>query len=102
MIRRPPRSTLFPYTTLFRSCFVGQENTARMNWRQKVNRRLVVVETDAPGPPTRIHYPHLGLAVEHRRVDDLGGSLRSEEHTSELQSRQYLVCRLLLEKKNNT
>jgi folate-binding protein YgfZ len=58
-----------------KGCFVGQENTARMNWRQKVNRRLVVVETDAPGPRTRVHYPELGLAVEHRRVDDLGGGL---------------------------
>ena len=58
-----------------KGCFVGQENTARMNWRQKVNRRLVVVETDAPGPRTRVHYPELGLAVEHRRVDDLEGAI---------------------------
>jgi folate-binding protein YgfZ len=58
-----------------KGCFVGQENTARMNWRQKVNRRLVVVETVAPGPRTRVHYPELGLAVEHRRVDDLAGAI---------------------------
>ncbi|HEX6660739.1 MAG TPA: folate-binding protein [Sphingomicrobium sp.] len=58
-----------------KGCFVGQENTARMNWRQKVNRRLVVVETDAPGPRTRVHYPELGLAVEHRRTDDLAGAI---------------------------
>jgi len=58
-----------------KGCFVGQENTARMNWRQKVNRRLVVVEADAPGPRTRVHYPNLGLAVEHRRVDDLEGAI---------------------------
>jgi len=58
-----------------KGCFVGQENTARMNWRAKVNRRLVVVETDAPGPRTRIHYPELGLAVEHRRIDDLAGAI---------------------------
>ena len=58
-----------------KGCFVGQENTARMNWRQKVNRRLVVVETDTPGARTRVHYPELGLAVEHRRMDDLGGAL---------------------------
>jgi folate-binding protein YgfZ len=58
-----------------KGCFVGQENTARMNWRQKVNRRLVVVETSAPGPRTRIHYPKLGLAVEHRRADDLEGAI---------------------------
>jgi folate-binding protein YgfZ len=58
-----------------KGCFVGQENTARMNWRQKVNRRLVVVEADAPGPRTRVHYPELGLAVEHRRTDDLDGAI---------------------------
>ena len=58
-----------------KGCFVGQENTARMNWRGKVNRRLVVVPADAPGPRTRIHYPELGLAVEHRRIDDLGEAI---------------------------
>jgi hypothetical protein len=58
-----------------KGCFVGQENTARMNWRQKVNRRMVVVEADAPGPRTKVHYPELGLAVEHRRVDDLEGAI---------------------------
>ncbi|WP_324748776.1 folate-binding protein [Sphingomonas sp. LY54] len=55
-----------------KGCYVGQENTARMNYRSKVNRRLVVVPADAPGARTRIHYPELGLAVEHRRVEDLG------------------------------
>ena len=55
-----------------KGCYVGQENTARMNYRQKVNRRLVVVPTQDSGPRTRAHYPELGLAVEHRRVDDLG------------------------------
>lgn len=59
-----------------KGCYVGQENTARMNYRSKVNRRLVVVPGDAPGPRTRIHYPELGLAVDHRRVDDLGAALR--------------------------
>ena len=58
-----------------KGCFVGQENTARMNWRQKVNRRLVVVEAAAPGPRTRVHYPDLGLAVEHRRTDDLDDAI---------------------------
>jgi folate-binding protein YgfZ len=58
-----------------KGCYVGQENTARMNWRQKVNRRLVVVPADAPGPRTRVHYPELGLAVEHRRTDDLGDAI---------------------------
>ena len=58
-----------------KGCYVGQENTARMNWRNKVDRRLVVVPTGTPGPRTRIHYPALGLAVEHRRVEDLDGAL---------------------------
>ena len=58
-----------------KGCYVGQENTARMNWRAKVNRRLVVVPADAPGPRARIHYPALGLAVEHRRIDDLEGAI---------------------------
>jgi folate-binding protein YgfZ len=58
-----------------KGCYVGQENTARMNWRSKVNRRLVVVPADSEGPRTRVFYPELGLAVEHRRVDDLAGAL---------------------------
>ena len=57
-----------------KGCYVGQENTARMNWRQKVNRRLVVVEARRAGARTRIDYPELGLAVDHRRVDDLAGN----------------------------
>jgi folate-binding protein YgfZ len=56
-----------------KGCYVGQENTARMNWRQKVNRRLVVVPASEPGPRTKAFYPERGLAVEHRRVDDLAG-----------------------------
>jgi folate-binding protein YgfZ len=58
-----------------KGCFVGQENTARMNWRQKVNRRLVVVPSEVPGPRVRVHYPELGLSVEHRRSDDLDGAI---------------------------
>jgi folate-binding protein YgfZ len=58
-----------------KGCFVGQENTARMNWRQKINRRLVVVETKESGPRARVLYEELGLAVEHRRVDDLEGAI---------------------------
>ena len=54
-----------------KGCYVGQENTARMNWRAKINRRLVVVPATAPGPRARIFYERLGLSVEHRRVDDL-------------------------------
>jgi folate-binding protein YgfZ len=58
-----------------KGCYVGQENTARMNYRNKVNRRLVVVPTDAPGERARIHYPELGFSVEHRRIDDLEGAI---------------------------
>ena len=61
-----------------KGCFVGQENTARMNWRQKVNRRLVVVPTTEEGPRTRLVYPDLGLAVEHRRANDLDGAIIPE------------------------
>ncbi|GAA4000203.1 folate-binding protein [Sphingomonas humi] len=57
-----------------KGCYVGQENTARMNWRQKVNRRLVVIPAREAGPRTKAFYPDLGLAVEHRRVDDLSGA----------------------------
>jgi tRNA-modifying protein YgfZ len=58
-----------------KGCFVGQENTARMNWRSKVNRRLLVVDTAERGPRTRVHYPEIGLAVEHRRIDDVQGAI---------------------------
>src|SRR2546422_7768860 len=76
MIRRPPRSTLFPYTTLFRSC----SSTARTT-RKPTNSALVS------------HQMLCGLCGSRR------SQVRSEEHTSELQSRLHLVCRLLLEKK---
>src|SRR3712207_6854856 len=84
MIRRPPRSTLFPYTTLFRS---GDDA-----------RRVEV------GVRPLAHARADRRADEPRRPRDEGGQRprRSEEHTSELQSRQYLVCRLLLEKKKHT
>lgn len=58
-----------------KGCFVGQENTARMNWRHKVNRRLVVVEADTPGPRSQINYPEIGLSVELRRIDALEGAI---------------------------
>ncbi|MEO6360986.1 MAG: folate-binding protein [Sphingomicrobium sp.] len=61
-----------------KGCFVGQENTARMNWRSKINRRIVVVETAERGPRTRVAYPDLGLSVEHRRVDDVGNAIIPE------------------------
>ncbi|CAA9505514.1 MAG: tRNA-modifying protein YgfZ [uncultured Sphingomonadaceae bacterium] len=58
-----------------KGCYVGQENTARMHYRGKVNRRLVVVPTTAEGPRTRAVHPELGLAVEHRRVEELDGAI---------------------------
>ena len=61
-----------------KGCYVGQENTARMNYRSKVNRRLVVVPTETAGDRTRILYPELGLAVEHRRIEDLAGAFVPE------------------------
>src|SRR3712207_7419443 len=95
MIRRPPRSTLFPYTTLFRS------RAARLvPAPEGPHARLV---------PPRERAPHLQPPLLHRRAREpqlrqrdpelRRPAERSEEHTSELQSRQYLVCRLLLEKK---
>src|SRR3989449_8397803 len=83
MIRRPPRSTLFPYTTLFRS--------HKHLYRQTYNK--------APNPGPNFMIP-FGKAKVVKEGPDLTVVTRSEEHTSELQSRLHLVCRLLLEKKN--
>src|SRR3712207_8409669 len=93
MIRRPPRSTLFPYTTLFRSC-----SSPIYAATQKRGRRPEPLRGPArTAGPARDLDRHL-----HRlRTPCRQPSSRSEEHTSELQSRQYLVCRLLLEKKIN-
>src|SRR3712207_7775392 len=88
MIRRPPRSTLFPYTTLFRSSMTA---TISAN-------RAIGSAPPAIGRDPRI-LPQGWRASDHARNEAGVESLRSEEHTSELQSRQYLVCRLLLEKK---
>src|SRR3712207_7947186 len=88
MIRRPPRSTLFPYTTLFRSA-------GGLGLRADLLLRRLLLR----GRPHSVR----GLRRDHGRMDDPQTTKlrleRSEEHTSELQSRQYLVCRLLLEKK---
>src|SRR3712207_7873896 len=86
MIRRPPRSTLFPYTTLFRST-----PGIRHRGRGYATLRAARSSGVARGVPR----PTVGGRVRRHTA-------RSEEHTSELQSRQYLVCRLLLEKKTNT
>src|SRR3712207_7309763 len=89
MIRRPPRSTLFPYTTLFRSAeqlldeYLQNNPNLRAEWEQTFKLR------DDP------RVTRIGRFLRKTSLDE-----RSEEHTSELQSRQYLVCRLLLEKKN--
>src|SRR3712207_7069810 len=96
MIRRPPRSTLFPYTTLFRSRRSG-ERWFRRGARQldKDTGRVAVAWAD--GPECRLATPCRRGALTPRSSE--ASAARSEEHTSELQSRQYLVCRLLLEKK---
>src|SRR3712207_8027635 len=96
MIRRPPRSTLFPYTTLFRSRIHPDKGTAdAIEIARRVDRRLVIA-----GPVQDSEY--FTEQVQPHIDDDRVRYLRSEEHTSELQSRQYLVCRLLLEKKQKT
>src|SRR3712207_6952274 len=88
MIRRPPRSTLFPYTTLFRSL-------------KGSSVRHDVLRPVALGVEERGEIRVIDARMSGRRHGGLGAECRSEEHTSELQSRQYLVCRLLLEKKKN-
>src|SRR3712207_7839851 len=88
MIRRPPRSTLFPYTTLFRSPVHGLPGV----------RPPLLPAGPRPHPPAARRGELRG--VVHRPAAQGPAAVRSEEHTSELQSRQYLVCRLLLEKKN--
>src|SRR3712207_7541434 len=99
MIRRPPRSTLFPYTTLFRSVPGQQRSTQRRRPLDDVG----VVPRAVPGA---LQVGQVGerhpASVEQAVTPEGPGRRRSEEHTSELQSRQYLVCRLLLEKKNST
>src|SRR3712207_8831793 len=93
MIRRPPRSTLFPYTTLFRSSDLLLDSAP-------------LAEIESPPPPSGNEGQGSEILQVELITDDdettSGQERRSEEHTSELQSRQYLVCRLLLEKKKLT
>src|SRR3712207_8648015 len=90
MIRRPPRSTLFPYTTLFRSeADRGHRTPCRVG-------QIRAKASISPNPPRSV------VASPFAATDRVYRFSRSEEHTSELQSRQYLVCRLLLEKKSFT
>src|SRR3712207_8219141 len=93
MIRRPPRSTLFPYTTLFRSGCATESLNQRW-FERETGRRLTSVQRFLRHPKLE----WMGATLDGF-VEDEGAVFRSEEHTSELQSRQYLVCRLLLEKK---
>src|SRR3712207_7637363 len=90
MIRRPPRSTLFPYTTLFRS---GRDADHRPTARLAHVAHRVLDREEGSAHVDVLH------ALERLEIEVLQRRERSEEHTSELQSRQYLVCRLLLEKK---
>src|SRR2546422_4218716 len=94
MIRRPPRSTLFPYTTLFRSTKLGVTTNVENSFSPLCRPRRVYVRSGAGPKPQRRAAQHRG-----RSQDDQRRRSRSEEHTSELQSRLHLVCRLLLEKK---
>src|SRR2546429_3878450 len=96
MIRRPPRSTLFPYTTLFRSRFGAYvlDKTCREHLARRTFARIQNIRTE-PRQRTSFWSGEMSLTMHGRTV-----TYRSEEHTSELQSRLHLVCRLLLEKKN--
>src|SRR3712207_8381764 len=97
MIRRPPRSTLFPYTTLFRSLTdAGEHRHTAVVLRDARDHLLDQHGLADAGAAEQADLPAQDVRCE--QVDDLDAG-RSEEHTSELQSRQYLVCRLLLEKK---
>src|SRR3712207_7567777 len=91
MIRRPPRSTLFPYTTLFRSYKCHSAGSEKLKGGLYVDSKQGLLKGGKAGPALVPGDPDKSLIIKAVR--------RSEEHTSELQSRQYLVCRLLLEKK---
>src|SRR3712207_8543826 len=95
MIRRPPRSTLFPYTTLFRSPRGGRSLALNLRANQNLTSGAADLTLPSLTASQSTRFPL-------RRRVRVGQSRRSEEHTSELQSRQYLVCRLLLEKKKQT
>src|SRR3712207_8273762 len=95
MIRRPPRSPLFPYTTLFRSVSgIEASISAGELWLAGMPRSVKFVDLRRD--------PRMALHSGSDEPDSFSADARSEEHTSELQSRQYLVCRLLLEKKKKT
>src|SRR5258708_10585957 len=95
MIRRPPRSTLFPYTTLFRSSHPDGISFEVLDADPRRVKRLRVRGLPRAAPPA-------AASPSHRPADASAQITRSEEHTSELQSPDHLVCRLLLEKKKKT
>src|SRR2546427_7716437 len=95
MIRRPPRSTLFPYTTLFRSILTAECRREAPRWRPPKAQAPMIAQAGG----LESHQPCIRLAELERGHRACPG--RSEEHTSELQSQSNLVCRLLLEKKKN-
>src|SRR3712207_8438264 len=97
MIRRPPRSTLLPYTTLFRSVAQELAKVGGLSWYPGRTRGPLLRSV---GERYRDR-ARVAIAALERLKASKEGQTRSEEHTSELQSRQYLVCRLLLEKKKN-
>src|SRR3712207_7907859 len=97
MIRRPPRSTLFPYTTLFRSMPNPLHDVRAFRLSPEV---VVSLQKRLPHVATQTIDAIMTEVPAY--TEPFAGDLRSEEHTSELQSRQYLVCRLLLEKKKNS
>src|SRR3712207_7617550 len=99
MIRRPPRSTLFPYTTLFRSLIDENKRLlAYCDFGELENSMEITVDDDFEFDKNLSDYIYQNEKLVYS--PNLEKIKRSEEHTSELQSRQYLVCRLLLEKKN--
>src|SRR3712207_7160910 len=97
MIRRPPRSTLFPYTTLFRSPNTAQSESSSAAPGDSRPRRSPITACTVDGSALALARPCAPCSAIQSRA--ISTTKRSEEHTSELQSRQYLVCRLLLEKK---
>src|SRR2546422_8605070 len=97
MIRRPPRSTLFPYTTLFRSVL---HIVIQAGERQRAQHRLGMLPSDELEQPPAMSCKNRFMADGAEIAGAVTVKKRSEEHTSELQSRLHLVCRLLLEKKN--
>src|SRR5687767_15359090 len=99
MLRPPPISPLFPYTTLFRSAFRG--GVRAQPGRPAAAMSRPGVGDERPAPRLARHLPALQRAARRGRRPRARGAARSEEHTSELQSLAYLVCRLLLEKKKN-